>query len=214
MALQLTCWVATAAYFFTLKCYLEYEDYLYTFAKFLKANLTVINLFCSQVERGNAAYISGIREKYFGELFLNASKSLDCFLVDEQFSGYNNIYNPLYNFAVNYSKKVIEEEEGLKHIARFVESFVSKSNEIWLVFQNEGVSLSKMVYTAEKTKDITGDDTREEKSKYVKVVRPSKWWYWLRTTNEGQKQMQDLLYQLVYILLLFSLSVFFFNLFN
>jgi hypothetical protein len=92
-----------------------------------------------------------------------------------------------------------------------VESFVSKSNEIWLVFQNEGVSLSKMVYTAEETRDIAGDGTGDEKARYVKVVRPSKWWYWLRTTNEGQKQMQELLYQLV-IYLLYSL--FFFNLFN
>ncbi|XP_078173046.1 kinase superfamily protein isoform X2 [Carex rostrata] len=163
-------------------------------------NLTEGDLFILKrimVERGNAAYISGIREKYFGELFSNASKSLDCLLVDEQYSGYNNIYNPSYNFAVNYSKKVNEGEEGLKHIARFVESFVSKSNEIWLVFQNEGISLSKMVYTAEEMRDITGDDKREEKAKYVKVVRPSKWWYWLRTTNEGQKQMRDLLYQLL-----------------
>lgn len=131
-------------------------------------------------------------------------------LVDEQNSGYNNIYNPSYNFAVNYSKKVNEGEEGLKHIARFVESFVSKSNEIWLVFQNEGISLSKMVYTAEEMRDITGDDNREEKAKYVKVVRPSKWWYWLRTTNEGQKQMRDLLYQLVYIYIIVNFSFFFF----
>ncbi|KAJ3697501.1 hypothetical protein LUZ61_001206 [Rhynchospora tenuis] len=149
------------------------------------------------VERGNAAYISGIREKYFGELFLNASKALHGLLIDDQFQGDDNVYKPSYNFAVNYTKEVIEGEEGLKHIARFVESFVSKSNEIWLVFQNEGVSLSKMIYTAEETRDITSGDMREEKARYVQVVRPSKWWYWLRTTDEGQKQMQDLLYQLL-----------------
>lgn len=33
-------------------------------------------LFLHQVERGTSAYLSGLREKYFGEVFLNASFSL------------------------------------------------------------------------------------------------------------------------------------------
>ncbi|KAJ3675586.1 hypothetical protein LUZ60_004628 [Juncus effusus] len=138
------------------------------------------------VERGNAAYLSGLREKYFGELFLNASNSLiTTFLIEEESTGD-------LHFKTNFTNK---SDEGLKHIARFVESFVSKSNEIWLVYKNEGISLSKMVYSAEETRVMTG--TKDERERYVQVVRPSEWWYWLRTSQEGQKQMQDIIRQLL-----------------
>ncbi|KQJ88071.1 uncharacterized protein LOC100827416 isoform X2 [Brachypodium distachyon] len=146
------------------------------------------------VERGNAAYLSGLREKYFGELFSNASKTLEelsrmessstAFPVDMQFVQYTF---PEQNMSAI--------EESLKHVARFIESFESESKEIWLVYRNEGRSLSKLIYAAEETKLVTGDDN--ERVRHIQVLQPSKWWYWLRTTKAGQKQMQNLLWQLL-----------------
>ncbi|XP_062197155.1 uncharacterized protein LOC133900076 isoform X2 [Phragmites australis] len=146
------------------------------------------------VERGHAAYLSGLREKYFGELFSNASRTLEglsrtepsstVFSVDMQFDPY-----------ICLEKNMSATEEPLKHVARFIESFESESREIWLVYRNEGRSLSKLIYTAEETKLVTGDSN--ERVKHIQVLHPSKWWYWLRTTKAGQKQMQNLLWQLL-----------------
>lgn len=164
------------------------------------------------MERGNTAYLSGLREKYFGEIFLNASivqgltsnlrtvvpgeAQLDSSdMLRRNLSDLNEI-DFTRTFARNFRTRV-NREEGLKHIARFVESFESKAKEIWLVFQNEGLSLSKLLYTAEETKTIAGD---ESKVRLVQVLRPSSWWYWLRTTVEGQKEMQTLIRQLVHSL--------------
>ncbi|KAF8673130.1 hypothetical protein HU200_048677 [Digitaria exilis] len=122
------------------------------------------------VERGNAAYLSGLREKYFGELFSNASRTLE-------------------------ERNMSVTEEPLKHVARFIESFESESREIWLVYHNEGRSLSKLIYTAEETKLVTGNNN--ERIRHIQVLHPSKWWYWLRTTKAGQIQMQNLLWQLL-----------------
>ncbi|XP_072990373.1 uncharacterized protein [Typha latifolia] len=167
------------------------------------------------VERGTAAYLSGLREKYFGEIFLNASislgglvvaESLTDFAMDGQFnSSYllkKNISDDEMEFIFNSTDEFTKNFRtyvkcgGLNHIARFVESFESESKEIWLVFQNEGVSLSKLIYTAEETKLVTGD-VRDEKVRYIQILRPSTWWYWLRTTEAGKKEMQNLIWQLL-----------------
>lgn len=146
------------------------------------------------VERGNAAYLSGLREKYFGEIFSNASRTLEglsrteststAFSVDMQFSPH-----------IFPERNMSATEEPLKHVARFIESFESESKEIWLVYRNEGRSLSKLIYTAEETKLVTGNNN--ERVRHIQVLHPSKWWYWLRTTKAGQKQMQNLLWQLL-----------------
>ncbi|TVU25061.1 hypothetical protein EJB05_27537, partial [Eragrostis curvula] len=146
------------------------------------------------VERGHAAYLSGLREKYFGELFSNASRTLEglsrtassytLFSVDMQFDPY-----------IRLEKNLSATEEPLKHVARFIESFESESREIWLVYRNEGRSLSKLIYTAEETKLVTGSDN--ERVRHIQILQPSKWWHWLRTTKDGQKQMQNLLWQLL-----------------
>lgn len=146
------------------------------------------------MERGNAAYLSGLREKYFGEIFSNASRTLEglsrteststAFSVDMQFSPH-----------IFPERNMSATEEPLKHVARFIESFESESKEIWLVYRNEGRSLSKLIYTAEETKLVTGNNN--ERVRHIQVLHPSKWWYWLRTTKAGQKQMQNLLWQLV-----------------
>ncbi|XP_051181071.1 uncharacterized protein [Lolium perenne] len=146
------------------------------------------------VERGNAAYLSGLREKYFGQLFSNASKTLE---------GLSRMESSSTTFSVDMhfieytfpEQNISAIEESLKHVARFIESFESESKEIWLVYRNEGSSLSKLIYAAEETKLVTGNDN--ERVRHIQVLQPSKWWYWLRTTKAGQRQMQNLLWQLL-----------------
>ncbi|XP_022684859.1 uncharacterized protein LOC101768355 isoform X1 [Setaria italica] len=146
------------------------------------------------VERGNAAYLSGLREKYFGELFSNASRTLEGMSRTESSS-------TIFSMDMQSDTDILLErnmsvtEEPLKHVARFIESFESESREIWLVYHNEGRSLSKLIYTAEETKLVTGNNNEEVR--HIQVLHPSKWWYWLRTTKAGQNQMQNLLWQLL-----------------
>ncbi|KAI3806018.1 hypothetical protein L1987_21908 [Smallanthus sonchifolius] len=161
------------------------------------------------VERGNTVYLSGIREKYFGELFLNASSYLGGTLSVTDSYPYPYPYNLLRmdesvtpDHIPSASRKKrqphVAYEEGLKHIARYIESFESKSNEIWLVFRHEGISLSKLLYTAD---DIgSGDGTENENDdhiKHVRILHPSKWWRWLKTTEAGQEEMKSLIWQLL-----------------
>ncbi|KAL6978570.1 protein-serine,threonine phosphatase [Sarracenia purpurea var. burkii] len=87
-------------------------------------------------------------------------------------------------------------EEGLNHIARYVESFESRSNDLWLVFLHEGVSLSKILYTTEEV-ECSADDARDEHAKNVQVLYPSKWWHWLKTTGAGQEEMRNIIWQLL-----------------
>ncbi|XP_066340144.1 uncharacterized protein [Miscanthus floridulus] len=144
------------------------------------------------VERGNAAYLSGLREKYFGELFSNASRTLEGLLRTESSTiSLDMQYNP----DIRLERNMLATEEPLKHVARFIESFESESREIWLVYHNEGRSLSKLIYTAEETKLVTGNNN--ETVRHIQVLHPSKWWHWLRTTKAGQNQMQNLLWQLL-----------------
>lgn len=171
-----------------------------------------------QVERGAAVYLSGLREKYFGETFLNASTCCEdllssgksnCVPKRSQFGSYgllktdDLILHHIRNscsaenlFPNNFRLHNATHEEGLNHIARYVESFESRSNEIWLVFHYEGMSLSKLMYTVEEAYDIA-EDERSEQAKHVQILRPSKWWHWLKTTEEGQQEMRNILWQLV-----------------
>lgn len=157
--------------------------------------------------------MSGLREKYFGEIFLNASTSLGGFLPSKVSSSlFNDPGASLYGHSEtdidNQENEDSEDlgqefihgngtwtviyEEGLNHIARYVESFESRSNEIWLVFRHEGISLSKLMYT---TKDA--DEIPSERSGHARVLHPSKWWHWLKTTKAGQVGMQNIIWQLV-----------------
>ncbi|XP_027363677.1 uncharacterized protein LOC113871100 isoform X2 [Abrus precatorius] len=150
------------------------------------------------VERGSAVYLSGLREKYFGEIFLNASTCIEnlfsdgksnCVLETSQFGSENSFPNKFWLQRVSY-------EEGLNHIARYVESFESQANEIWLVFSYEGVSLTKLLYTVEDGFGTT-EKERVEQVEHVQIIRPSKWWHWLKTTEEGQEEMRNLIWQLL-----------------
>ncbi|XP_041021197.1 uncharacterized protein LOC121262678 isoform X1 [Juglans microcarpa x Juglans regia] len=167
------------------------------------------------VERGAAVYLSGLREKHFGEVFLNASKCLGGLLsagtsntvVDESQLGISDpletndtmVHENTWSFENVFLNKFrtqrVAYEEGLNHIARYVESFESRSNEIWLVFRHEGVSLSKLMYTVE---DVDNNaDEGVEHVKHVQILRPSKWWHWLKTTEAGQQEMRSLIWQLL-----------------
>nr|GLL42673.1 hypothetical protein DM860_011942 [Ipomoea trifida] len=169
------------------------------------------------VEKGVAVYLSGLREKHFGELFLNATTVLGgplsaresyCLSKDTCLEPHGHLMEndsiglemgEVLNFDNIYGgrSEVMQStyDEGLNHIARYIESFESQSNEIWLVFRHEGVSLSKILYTAEEVTNSAGE--RNEQVKNVQILHPSKWWYWLKTTEAGREEMRNLIWQLL-----------------
>ncbi|XP_024981352.1 uncharacterized protein LOC112518051 isoform X1 [Cynara cardunculus var. scolymus] len=180
------------------------------------ANLFILKRI--MVERGNAVYLSGLREKYFGELFLNASAYLGGTLSVKD-SGYplkescpymynllrrnesaapeiEDPWQPEHMFSRRKRQPRVAYEEGLQHIARYIESLESRSNEIWLVFRHEGISLSKLLYTADDMGSSSGS-TNDDHIKHVRILHPSKWWHWLKTTEAGQEEMQNLIWQLL-----------------
>lgn len=181
--------------------------------------------YCKQVERGAAVYLSGLREKYFGDVFLNASRCLGDLqsdgiktsLFEEMRSDYDlletneSVYalGSGWSFENMFPNKFrtmrATFEEGLSHIARYVESFESRSNEIWLVFHHEGVSLSKLIYTVEEAENVS-DREKVEEVKRIEVLQPSKWWHWLKTTKAGKEEMRNLLWQLVCLLYKFDIE--------
>ncbi|KGN61734.2 hypothetical protein Csa_006170 [Cucumis sativus] len=166
------------------------------------------------VERGAGIYLSGLREKYFGEIFLNASTRLgdvlstrtSNFVFEESPWGSKDLLTKdkslhhkvgetrhFENISPNrFQGKRVIYEEGLNHIVRYVESFESRSNEIWLVFHYEGTSLSKLMYSIENA-----DEEKVEQKNHVQILRPSKWWHWLKTTEAGQAEMKNLIRQLL-----------------
>ncbi|XP_024030374.1 probable protein phosphatase 2C 51 isoform X2 [Morus notabilis] len=170
------------------------------------------------VERGAPVYLSGLREKYFGEVFLNASKcvgglpsagALSSLLKESQLGFYDIIETDesvVCGIGNSWSfENMMQDkfrlrrgfyEEGLNHIARFVESFESRANEIWLVFRYEGVSLSKLLYTLEEV-DKTSSEESAGNGKTAQMLHPSKWWHWLKTTAAGQDEMRSLIWQLL-----------------
>ncbi|WMV47268.1 hypothetical protein MTR67_040653, partial [Solanum verrucosum] len=172
---------------------------------------------CKQVEKGTAVYLSGLREKYFGELFLNAYTVLGGSLQVEEsnsllLNARPDLHDPVrihesadlerqstLRFDKVYGKKEDMRrtafEDGLNHIARYVESFESRSNEIWLVFRHEGISLSKLLYTAEEV--INDSDGGNENIKHIQILHPSKWWKRLKTTEAGREEMRNLIWQLL-----------------
>ncbi|GAB2282328.1 hypothetical protein Dimus_016874 [Dionaea muscipula] len=160
------------------------------------------------VEKGSNVYLSGLREKYFGEMFLNASMSLNEFFVSTMSNSFVNETTCNFDDLLEIDESVTREtpnhetdtevvhEEGLNHIARYIESFESRANEIWLVFRHEGISLSKLMYTAEEIINPVGED-KTERGTHAHLLRPSEWWHWLKTTEAGQQQMRSLIWQLL-----------------
>lgn len=168
-----------------------------------------------QVERGSAVYLSGLREKYFGEVFLNASSCLGGLasgrtlssILEEPHLGFNDIIETDESLVDDIGNSGTFEnmvrrleggfyEEGLNHIARFVESFESRASEIWLVFHYEGVSLSKILYTTEEV-DKKDNKERAEDKQHAQMLHLSKWWHWLKTTEAGHEEMRSIIWQLV-----------------
>ncbi|KAL0725229.1 hypothetical protein Bca4012_039828 [Brassica carinata] len=136
------------------------------------------------VERGPTVYLSGLREKHFGELFLNA----------HSISGSSS--SAQTSSSQSASSELDLSEEGLKHIARYIEYFESRYNDIWLVFHHEGVSLSKLMYTVEEAENIPAGEKAEEAS-HGQILRPSNWWTWLKTTESGKEEMRRIIWQLL-----------------
>ncbi|BBM98447.1 protein MpPP2C_J [Marchantia polymorpha subsp. ruderalis] len=176
------------------------------------------------VERGNHVYLSGLREKYFGEIFLNAS------LARSRASKYSSSYSCAHSnpfsmsrfgycpWRLNQSRSFTRQnsgsrrtenprgfdrcnigptisEEGVEYIARYVESLeVIGPRELWLVFKNEGKSLSSLLYSTEGAEVESGMEGAEG---FFTVVQPSPWWHWLKSTPAGQKEMRSILRQLL-----------------
>ncbi|MCO5564786.1 hypothetical protein L7F22_018454 [Adiantum nelumboides] len=124
-------------------------------------------------EKGNSVYLSGLREQYFGEAFLNAVALKKARSTDSR------------NTTAGH-----ETEDGLNHIARYIETIQGKQmGDFWLVFMNEGYPLSSMLYTT--------DTTIEKDKGHVRILQPSNWWRWLKSTKDGRTEMRNLLYQLL-----------------
>ncbi|CAM6025619.1 unnamed protein product [Sphagnum balticum] len=167
------------------------------------------------VEKGASAYLSGLREKHFGQIFLN--ESLAARERAAKPAGHH-LHNPVLahncaNFRTSfwnpfcYSKRTVvtasgngshpeyESGAGLAHIARYVESLeMPGKQEFWLVFHNEGQSLASLLYTA-GTGGKAEDDDGELGG--FKVVQPSPWWRWLKTTDAGRTEMRSIMHQLL-----------------
>uniref|UniRef100_A0A0A0LLR7 PPM-type phosphatase domain-containing protein n=1 Tax=Cucumis sativus TaxID=3659 RepID=A0A0A0LLR7_CUCSA len=58
--------------------------------------------------------------------------------------------------------------------------------------QPYGTSLSKLMYSIENA-----DEEKVEQKNHVQILRPSKWWHWLKTTEAGQAEMKNLIRQLL-----------------
>lgn len=161
----------------------------------LDANMFILKRI--MVEKGNTVYLSGLREKYFGELFLNASTYLGSTVsAKDSESPSKESYPYMYSSLRRKRQQIDANEEGLKHIARYIESFESRSNEIWLVFRHEGVSLSKLLYTAEDV-GSSDDAKNDDHIKHIRILHPSNWWHWLKSTKAGQDEMRNLIWQLL-----------------
>ncbi|CAK9233668.1 unnamed protein product [Sphagnum troendelagicum] len=167
------------------------------------------------VEKGASAYLSGLREKHFGQIFLNESLAAreraakpaghhlhDPVLAHDCANFRTSFWNPFC-----YSKRTVviasgngshpeyESGAGLAHIARYVESLeMPGKQEFWLVFHNEGQSLASLLYTA-GTGGKAEDDDGELGG--FKVVQPSPWWRWLKTTDAGRTEMRSIMHQLL-----------------
>ena len=97
-----------------------------------------------------------------------------------------------------------EAGTGLSHIARFVETF-EVGRQLWLVFRHEGIALSRLLYAAAEDGGEGGlgkGSGRPEKhggaaGAAYHLVGPSKWWKWLRSTEEGELATKSILRQLV-----------------
>ncbi|KAI5068294.1 hypothetical protein GOP47_0016639 [Adiantum capillus-veneris] len=124
-------------------------------------------------EKGDSVYLSGLRERYFGEVFVNA-------MALRKSTNTNN----------HNTRAAQETEDGLNHIARYIETIQGKQEgDFWLVFKNEGYPLSSMLYTT--------DTTIEKDKGHVRVLEPSNWWRWLKSTKDGRREMRNLLHQLL-----------------
>eukprot|EP00854_Cymbomonas_tetramitiformis_P024368 gene24368-29611_t len=105
---------------------------------------------------------------------------------------------------------LLEKGSGIRlreHIARFVEAFEMQGkggSEQWLVFRDEGASLSAVMYTSmghpgTERRDKTADGKQTGDEGYATMVGPSKWWRdmkaELRDAPPSQRVLQGLLRQ-------------------
>ncbi|CAM6034463.1 unnamed protein product [Sphagnum compactum] len=167
------------------------------------------------VEKGASAYLSGLREKHFGQIFLNESLAAreraakpaghhlhDPVLAHNCANFRTSFWNPfcyskrtVVTASGNGSHPEYESGAGLAHIARYVESLeMPGKQEFWLVFHNEGQSLASLLYTAG-----TGGKAEDDDGQLggFKVVQPSPWWRWLKTTDAGRTEMRSIMHQLL-----------------
>eukprot|EP00898_Chlorokybus_atmophyticus_P008559 jgi/Chlat1/8704/Chrsp88S08082 len=91
------------------------------------------------------------------------------------------------------SAEVVLQEEDVGHIVEFHESFERNGGaELWLVFEDAGTALASMLYAP--VADFTDPDSSLGG---MRLVEPSSYWRWLKTTEAGQYATRNLLQQLL-----------------
>ncbi|WCJ21596.1 Protein phosphatase 2C family protein [Euphorbia peplus] len=138
------------------------------------------------VERGAAVYLSGLREKYFGEVFLNASRCLGGLLVDPITRSPVEEWQSDFEEIIEINKSV----HGLGNGWNFANMLPHRFSTQRSAFE-EGLSLSKLMYSVDSAQE------KIDNVKHIQVLHPSKWWHWLKTTEAGNEEMRNLIWQLL-----------------
>lgn len=123
------------------------------------------------VEKSLDVKLSGEREIYFGHKLQKLNR------LEDQF-GY--------------------DLSGDKHLVRFVESFEAAGpfgDELWLVFEDEGLSLHSYVY------EVAAGTSEQRRAgslgTQIDVVQPSRWWISCRQSEEGNAMLIEIFRQIV-----------------
>ena len=162
------------------------------------------------LDRGFYHILGGVGRGSFGEAWraqrLNATSKT--FVVkrlfvekslDVKLSGEREIY-----FGHKLQKlNGLQDEVGLdlsgdEHLVRFVESFEAAGplgDELWLVFEDEGLSLHSYVY--EVAAETSEQRTVGSLGTQIDVVQPSRWWISCRQSEEGNAMLIEIFKQIV-----------------
>ncbi|GAQ78178.1 Protein phosphatase 2C family protein [Klebsormidium nitens] len=133
------------------------------------------------VEKGGEVRLSGLREKFFGEMLMNASATWQ----HEQTTAHAE---PSANPGSG-GTQAQGSGGDYSHLVRYIDSFEMHSGrELWLVFRDEGKSLRDWMYDSPAP---SGDRPG------LGVVTPSAWWRWLRTDVRGRQEMKSIMWQLL-----------------
>lgn len=118
---------------------------------------------------------------------------------DVKLSGEREIYFGNKLFGNNRMEGQLGRDwSGDEHLVRFVESFEAvgpHGDELWLVFEDEGLSLHSYVY------EVAAKESQRRKTgspgTQLDVVQPSRWWMSRRQSEEGSAMLVEIFRQIV-----------------